>query len=169
MRAKGCWLVAFAVVGCKHADVPAPPPPSTPSRILDAEVPAFRRPALQGGAFDTAEAAGKVLVVDFFADYCKPCQRKLPALEALHRAHPELAIVGVSLDDSADRAWKSIRRHKLTFPVVHDAGNVLAGRFRVTELPFGFVTDVAGKVRYAAGPMQPDDALERAILAVAAG
>jgi len=123
---------------------------------------------LQGGTFDTAEAAGKVLVVDFFADYCKPCQRKLPALEALHRAHPEFAVVGVSLDESADRAWKTIGRHKLTFPVVHDAGNVLAGRFRVTELPFGFVADVAGKVRYVAGPMQPEDALERAVLALAA-
>jgi peroxiredoxin len=157
----------LAVAACTHAAVPVPPPPSTPSRILDADLPAFRRPALQGGTFDTAEVAGKLLVVDFFADYCKPCQRKLPALEALHRAHPELAIVGVSLDENADRAWKSIGRHKLTFPVVHDAGNVLAGRFRVTELPFGFVADVTGKVRYVAGPMQPEDALERAVLALA--
>jgi peroxiredoxin len=106
-------------------------------------------------------------VVDFFADYCKPCQRKLPAMEALHRAHPELAIVGVSLDESADAARRSIGRHHLTFPVVHDAGNVLAGRFRVTELPYGFVVDITGKVRYAAGPFHPEDALERAALALA--
>jgi thiol-disulfide isomerase/thioredoxin len=160
-------LLATLGVACKHVDAPAAPPPSTPSRILDAEVPAFRRPALQGGTFDTAEVSGKLLVVDFFADYCKPCQRTLPALEALHRTHPELAIVGVSLDESAAGAWKSIRRHRLTFPVVHDSGNVLGGRFRVTELPFGFVADVAGKVRYAAGPGQPEDALERAVLALA--
>jgi peroxiredoxin len=162
----GC-LLAVTVIACSHSAAPAPPPPSTPSRILDEVVPAFRRPALQGGTFDTADTAGRLLVVDFFADYCKPCQRKLPALEALHRAHPEMAIVGVSLDDSKDRAWKSIGRHHLTFPVVHDAGNVLAGRYRVTELPFGFVVDVTGKVRYAAGPLQPEDALERAVLALA--
>jgi cytochrome c biogenesis protein CcmG, thiol:disulfide interchange protein DsbE len=155
--------------GCKHADGPAAPPPSTPSHVLDAAVPAFRRPALQGGSFDTADTAGRVLVVDFFADYCKPCQRKLPAMEALHRAHPELAIVGVSLDESAAAAWRTIRRHHLTFPVVHDAGNVIGGRFRVAELPYGFVADVAGKVRYAAGPMQPEDALERGALAVMRG
>lgn len=165
-RAPAPVLLLALLAACKHADAPAPPPPSTPSRILDSEVPAFRRPALQGGSFDTADAAGRVMVVDFFADYCKPCQRKLPAMEALHRAHPELAIVGVSLDESAAVAWRSIGRHHLTFPVVHDAGNVLAGRFRVTELPYGFVVDVAGKVRYAAGPFHPEDALERAVLAV---
>lgn len=160
-------LLAGAAVACTHPAAPVAPPVSTPSRILDAEAPAFRRPALQGGTFDTADAAGRVFVVDFFAEYCKPCQRKLPALEALHRSHPEFTIVGVSLDESAAHAWKSIGRHHLTFPVVHDAGNVLAGRYRVTELPFGFVVDVAGKVRYAAGPEQPEDALERAVLALA--
>jgi len=160
-------ILALAVAGC-HAD-PAAIAPTTPSHLLTAELPAFRRPVLQGGSFDTAGAAGRVLVVDFFADYCKPCQRKLPAMEAFHREHPEVAVVGVSLDENAASAWKSISRHHLTFPVVHDAGNVLAGRFRITELPYGFVVDVAGKVRYAAGPFHPPDALQRAALAVARG
>ena len=154
---------AIASAGaCAHTAPPAPPPPSSASRILDAAVPAFRRPTVQGGTFDTAEAAGRVVVVDFFADYCRPCQRPLPRLEALHEAEPRLVVVGVSLDDDAAGAWKSIGRHHLTFPVVHDAGNVLAGRFRVTDLPIAFVVDGAGRVRFAAGPEQPDDALARA-------
>ncbi len=157
-------VVAIGVVlGCAHATSP-PPPPSSPSRLLGEALPAFRRPTLQGGAFDTSEASGRVLVVDFFADYCRPCQRTLPALEALHRAHPELAIVGVSLDDDARGAAKAIGRHKLTFPVVHDSGNVLAGRFRVTELPCAFVVGGDGRIRWVAGPGQPDDALGRAAL-----
>jgi cytochrome c biogenesis protein CcmG/thiol:disulfide interchange protein DsbE len=129
-------------------------------------VPAFRRPALQGGHFDTGDAAGRTLVVDFFADYCRPCQRTLPALEALHREHPELLIVGVSLDENPGRAQRSIARHGLTFPVVHDAGNVLAGRFRVTDLPFAFLVDGQGRIKWVAGPGQPEDALTRAIIAM---
>jgi cytochrome c biogenesis protein CcmG/thiol:disulfide interchange protein DsbE len=109
---------------------------------------------------------GQVVVVDFFAAYCKPCQRTLPLLEALHRKQPGLTIVGVSLDDTPDNAWKSVRRHRLTFPVVHDAGNVLAGRMRVTELPISFVVDGGGRVRWVGGPDQPYDALERAIAAI---
>jgi cytochrome c biogenesis protein CcmG/thiol:disulfide interchange protein DsbE len=161
---------AAALAGaCGHSSPPGPPPPSSQSRILGAPVPAFRRPSVQGGTFDTAEADGRVLVVDFFADYCRPCQRTLPRLEALHRAEPRLVVVGVSLDGDAAGAWKSIGRHHLSFPVVHDAGNVLAGRFRVTELPFAFVIDGSGRVRFAAGPDQPEDALGRAALATLGG
>jgi cytochrome c biogenesis protein CcmG/thiol:disulfide interchange protein DsbE len=156
-------ILFCASLGCAHASGPAALPASSPSRLLGEPLPTFRRPTLQGATFDTAAWAGQVIVVDFFAAYCKPCQRTLPALEALHRKQPGLTIVGVSLDDTPDNAWKSVRRHRLTFPVVHDAGNVLAGRLRVTELPISFVVDGSGRVRWVGGPDQPDDALERAI------
>jgi thiol-disulfide isomerase/thioredoxin len=156
--------------GCGHSSPTAPPPPpSSQSRVLGEPVPAFRRLSVQGGTFDTAETGGRVLVIDFFADYCRPCQRTLPRLEALHQAEPRLLVVGVSLDEDPARAWRSIGRHHLTYPVVHDAGNVLAGRFRVTELPYAFVIDGTGRVRFAAGPEQPEDALGRAALATLRG
>jgi len=134
--------------------------------MLDAVLPSFRRPTLQGGTFDSSAPGGRLLVIDFFAAYCRPCQRALPELEALHKQRPELSIVGVSLDDSRAAAWKSVSRHHLTFPVVHDAGNVLAGRLRVTELPVSFVVDGKGRIRWVGGPDQPEDALARAVAAL---
>src|SRR5690349_8483481 len=74
---------AASVVSCGHAG-PTPPPPSSSSRILGDEVPSFRRETVQGGTFDTASSSGRVLVIDFFAEYCRPCQQALPALEAFH-------------------------------------------------------------------------------------
>ena len=154
------------MAGCAHPPPPAAAPPSSPSRMLDAELPSFKRPTLQGGTFDSSSAAGHLLVVDFFAAYCRPCQRALPDLEALHRRRPDLSIVGISLDDSRDAAWKSVARHHLTFPVVHDSNNVLAGRLRVTELPVSFVVDGQGRIRWVGGPDQPEDALVRAVAAL---
>jgi len=177
-RALGIFLLASALqAACAHQESPAvPPPPSSASRVLDAAMPAFRRPTVQGGSFDSAQTPGNLLVIDFFAAYCRPCQRKLPELEALHRRHPGLSIVGVSLDESSDVARRSVARHRLTFPVVHDAGNVLAGRLRVTELPISFVVvveggqkDGQGRIRWVGGPDQPDDALARAVAALTAG
>ena len=158
------------VVACAHA--PEPPPPSAPTPLLGREVPAFRRPTVQGPVFDTAAARanGRVLVVDFFAAYCRPCQRALPALEALHEARPDVEIVGVSLDDGPEGALAMINRHHLTFPVIHDGEHVLAGRFRVTELPTSFVADARGSVAWsgpAQGASRSDDALPRAVTAVA--
>jgi hypothetical protein len=83
-RAFGILLLGSALQGaCAHQESPpAAPPPSSASRMLDAPLPAFHRPTVQGGTFDSTATAGKVLVIDFFAAYCRPCQRKLPALEA---------------------------------------------------------------------------------------
>jgi cytochrome c biogenesis protein CcmG/thiol:disulfide interchange protein DsbE len=160
-------VIAVAVGGgCAQRAVEAPP--SSPSRVLGAAVPGFRRVAVQGAVVDTAALAGRVMVVDFFAGYCRPCQRALPAVERLHRERPDVLVVGVSLDGDAAAAQAQIARHRLTFPVVHDSGNVLAGRFRVTELPAAFVVDGAGRIRWAAGPEQPEDALARAVAAAAA-
>jgi peroxiredoxin len=167
-RALGIFLLGSALqAACAHQESPPlPAPPSSASRVLDAPMPVFRRPTVQGGTFDSADTSGKLLVIDFFAAYCRPCQRKLPELEALHRRQPGLSIVGVSLDETSDVARRSVSRHRLTFPVVHDAGNVLAGRLRVTELPISFVVDGQGRIRWVGGPDQPDDALARAVAAL---
>jgi len=161
--------VSALLGGCAHHDsATISAPASSASRLLDEPLPAFHRPTLQGGTFDSSAASGHLLVIDFFAAYCRPCQRKLPALEALHRSHPQVSVVGVSLDETGDAARKSVARHHLTFPVVHDSGNVLAGRLRVTELPVSFVVDGQGRVRWVGGPDQPDDALAQAVAALGA-
>jgi thiol-disulfide isomerase/thioredoxin len=164
-------LTSLLAAACAHA--PEAPPPSAPSPLVGREVPAFRRPTVQGPVFDTAaaRASGRVLVVDFFAAYCGPCQRALPALEAFHEARPDVEIVGVSLDDGPEGAVAMVNRHHLTFPVVHDTEHVLAGRFRVSELPTSFVADATGRVVWTSGSAQAasetDDALPRAVTAVA--
>lgn len=140
-------------------------PPSSPSPLLGRPVPEFRRPTVQGGRFDTAAAAGQVLVVEFFAQYCRPCQRRLPAAQKLHADLPDVAFVGISVDETPDLAWAQIQRYGLRFPVVHDTGFALAGRFRVVELPIALVVGRDGRVRWAGGPGQSDDALRHAVLA----
>ena len=128
--------------------MPTAMPASAPSRLLGAPAPSFRRPTVQGGDFATVDTAGRVVVVEFFARYCKPCQRRLPSAERLRREFPDVIIVGISLDETAEAALAQVSRFGLGFPVVHDAGNILAGRFRVAELPAVFVVGRDGRVAW---------------------
>jgi cytochrome c biogenesis protein CcmG/thiol:disulfide interchange protein DsbE len=64
---------------------------------------------------------------------------------------PEVAVLGVSEDDDAAGAQRMVERYGLTFPVVHDEGRVLAGRFRVSDIPATFVVDSRGVVRFEGG------------------
>ena len=123
-------------------------PASSKSALLEKPLPEFRRTALDGSRVDTKELNGRVVVIELFAEHCVPCITSLPAAEEAHRARPNAAFVGLSEDDGADGAQRMATRHGLTFPVVHDAGRVLAGRLRLTELPATVIADAQGTVRW---------------------
>ena len=139
-------VVLLLAAGCGRSSPKAPP--SAPSPLLAKASPDFARSALDGSRVDTASLRGRTVLIDFFAEHCAPCVKSLPAIEALHRAEPRLAVVGVSEDDDADGARRMVARHGLTFPVVHDPQHALAGRYRVLELPATFVVDAHGVVRW---------------------
>jgi peroxiredoxin len=139
--------VGIGSIGCAGSG-PAPAPPSAASPLLDKPLPAFRRSALDGRPIDTKELGGRVVVVELFAEHCVPCVTSLPAAEAAHRARPDATFVGLSEDDDVSGAERMVARYELSFPVIHDAGRVLAGRLRLTELPATVVADEAGTVRW---------------------
>lgn len=158
-------MVCLLAAACA-ASPPAPagpPPPSEPSPLLGRELPAFRRRTVDGLPFDTAALRGKVVVVDFFAKICAPCQKTLPELEAWSRRHPDVAVVGIALDDELQDTIDLVKGHGLTFPVIHDGGRVIGGRFRVSAMPITFVINSSGTLVWAGGPGHGPDALDRVV------
>ena len=141
---------------------PAGPPPSAPSPILDRDLPGFQRPTVNGDRVSTKEG-GRVTVVKFFAKYCEPCKKTLPEAQRLSQSHPDVLFVGVAEDEYQADVQEMITQFGLTFPVVHDRGNVLAGRFRVDELPITFVADGAGTIRWVGDGTTSESGLEAAI------
>lgn len=116
---------------------------------------------------DTEALLGKVVVVKFFAEYCEPCKRTLPAAQALHAKYEDVAFIGISEDEGETAANRVVQTYGLTFDVVLDRANVLAGRFRVSEIPVTFVVDPQGKVAWVGGPGVGEDDLEAAVRMVA--
>lgn len=142
-----------------------PPPPSLPSSLWGAEAPALQHRAIDGRIVDGAALRGRIVVVEFFASYCEPCKRTLPALQRLHRRGRGLAVIAVGEDESPAKTRAMAASFGLTMPVIHDAGNVLAGRFRVDGLPSAFVVDTRGVVRWVGGGAEAGE-LRRVIAAV---
>jgi thiol-disulfide isomerase/thioredoxin len=141
-------------------------PPSAPSALFGKSLPRIGLPTLDGTVLDGAKLVGRPVVVKFFADYCEPCKRTLPAAERLSAEYPSVRFVGVSEDDDSSTAQEVAARYHITFPVVHDEDHALLGRFRVHELPTTFVADAGETVRWIGGPGQTERELEQAILAV---
>ena len=104
------------------------------------DAPRFRGALLSGETFEYDAHRGKVLVLDFWATWCGPCRRSLPALEKVHRAigqEEDVMILSVNQDrgaKQADLVRRYVTEKALSFPVLLDRGNV-AALYRVTTLP----------------------------------
>jgi thiol-disulfide isomerase/thioredoxin len=102
-------------------------------------------------------------VVKFFAKYCEPCKRSLPAAQLLHERYPTVTFIAIGEDDTTSVTEEVVKQYGLSFPVVHDSSNVLSGRFRVADLPTTFVVDQAGAIVWVGGPERGEAALETAV------
>lgn len=156
-------LLSLAACGPKKG---GPIPPSHASPLLGQAVPEFKRPTMAGQEIDTKALAGRVVVVKFFAEYCQPCKVTLPEAQALSQKNEDVVFVGIAEDEFESTAAKLVSTYGLTFPIVHDRGQILAGRFRVSEMPVTFVVDATGVIRWVGGPGQGKDDLAQAIAAI---
>jgi thiol-disulfide isomerase/thioredoxin len=124
--------------------------------------PTVKIPALAGKPFAATaqdlsgkdvriEAAGKVLVVDFFASWCDPCRAQMPHLDGLARdlGGRGLAVVGVSFDEERFAAEGFASQLGVSFPVLWDRGGErLARPLDIERLPTTLLVDRAGVVRH---------------------
>jgi len=107
------------------------------------------RTILGADQFDLAAYKGKVLVVDFWASWCKPCKESLPWLSGLAAAHGEqgLAIVAVNVEEDLDKGRKLLDALDPAIVVVHDPEGKLAARYELQGMPSAFVYDRSGELK----------------------
>lgn len=113
-------------------------------------LPAVTLDGLEGGSpLDLAAVRGPA-VLNFWASWCAPCRDELPILEAFHRAHPEITMIGINyLDAQSDEAVDLARRSGLTYPSYVDGQGVLSanGPFpNLRGLPYTALVDAGGEL-----------------------
>jgi thiol-disulfide isomerase/thioredoxin len=98
---------------------------------------------------------GKVVVVDFWADYCIPCKKEFPHLVEMHRKYGKdgLAAVSVSVDDIStkgveDRVRKFLESQKAAFTnlILNEKPEVWVDKLKIEAVPAVFVFGRDGKI-----------------------
>ncbi|HET9862133.1 MAG TPA: TlpA disulfide reductase family protein [Steroidobacteraceae bacterium] len=99
-------------------------------------------------SLDLARFRGQVVVVDFWASWCKPCRQSIPWLNALRERYgPQgLTIIGVNVDAERTDAEKFQREVPIAFEVLYDPAGKLAAQFGVQGMPSTFIFDREGKL-----------------------
>ena len=118
--------------------------------------PDFAVDLFSGGRFSLAEDRGSVVVVNFWASWCVPCQTEAPVLEgAFQRYHAQgIEFVGVDIKDTTSDAQIFLRRYVSTYPNGFDAQKRIYIDYGVYGLPETFVVDRNGMVvHHVIGPV----------------
>jgi thiol-disulfide isomerase/thioredoxin len=102
---------------------------------------------------------GKVVVLNFWATWCGPCEREMPEFEAAQQAlGDEVAVVGVNFRESSDAAAGFLDRLQVTFPALIDGSGDVAEHYRVPGLPVTYFLDREGVVRHIEiGEVSPEE------------
>lgn len=105
---------------------------------------------LAGEKVEIAALEGKVILVDFWASWCRPCKQEMPVLEALHKKYAAqgLVIVGVNIDSSAKKMTKFLNGTPVTFRIVHDRKLVVANRYEPETMPTSYFIGKDGTLRH---------------------
>ena len=99
------------------------------------------------GRLTLSSLRGKVVVLNFWASWCYPCKKEARALEAASRRWGRRVVVlGVDVNDFKGDARGFMSKYGITYPVVHDNGNVTSPKYGFALLPETFFLDRRGRV-----------------------
>ncbi len=122
--------------------------------LLGQRRPDFELSDLKGATVSAADFEGKIMLVNFWASWCKPCIEEMPMLTRLQQDYASrgLQVVGIALDD-AEKAREFASELAINYPIlVGSIDTILAGRRygnRSGMLPYTVLVGSDGIVRWA--------------------
>lgn len=132
--------VVFIVLGQREKFEPV---------VAGTVAPEFELPGLDGKQHKLSEYKGKVVFLNFWATWCKPCAEEIPSMQMLHEnLEPfPFEIVAVSVDkDGPEVIEPFLKKYGVSFPVLHDRKGRVKELYKTTGVPETFIIDQNGVI-----------------------
>ncbi|HZP80991.1 MAG TPA: redoxin domain-containing protein [Chthonomonadaceae bacterium] len=118
--------------------------------VLPRPAPKFTLKTLEEKETTLNDYKGKILLVDFWATWCKPCVETMPEMQKLQEKYAAkgLVVLGVSIDEKGVKAVRPfVQKRKFTYPILLDGGDRPAWReFGVKSVPALFLVSREGQI-----------------------
>ena len=109
----------------------------------------FTLETLDGQTVSLADYQGKVVLLNFWATWCPPCELEMPDLQKAYEKYEEqgLVVLAVNAGEPAPTVQAFVTKLGLTFPILMDARGQVGAQYRASGLPMSLVVDREGIIR----------------------
>ncbi len=125
------------------------------SSQVKAQLPAITIKTMEGKTVrtDTLSNNGKPFIIDFFATWCKPCNRELDAISEVYEEWQDetgVKIFAVSVDQAQNinKVKPLVDNHGWTYDVLLDTNSEFQKALGIQMIPYTLIVDGTGKVVY---------------------
>lgn len=127
-----------------------------------APAPAFSGDTLDGGSVALADYAGQVVVVSFWATWCRPCLQELPHLDGFYRQFRDQGLVVLAVTNDGPETLSQVRtiveRFDWAMPIVLDQDGALTTLLNPPGVnPYVVFIDRAGRIAHTHAEYSPGD------------
>jgi thiol-disulfide isomerase/thioredoxin len=146
--------VALALSSANSANAPVPTPESITlqqTSLIDKPAPNFELAALDGVRQRLSSYRGRTVFVNFWATWCEPCKRELPAFMQFQAEQGEkgAVILAVNVAETSETINQYFAEQNISgLTVLLDANQDVSGAFAIDRFPTTYVIDAAGVVRF---------------------
>ncbi len=137
-------------------------------QLLHKPAPDFTLPVVVGGEPGArqrlSDLRGKIVVLDFWATWCPPCEIQAPILDRIARKHPDdVVVLGINVGESPGVIKRHVPTKGLSYPMLADLEGEVQGLYGAGTLPTLVLVDREGNVVVFVQSVVREETLERAI------
>ena len=119
--------------------------------VVGMNAPDFGLPDLQGQSQHLSDYRGKVIFLNFWATWCKPCKEEMPSMQVLWDSlkKEDFVMLAVSMDrvTTTKEIPPFVENLKLTFPILTDSWGQTDKKYKLMGVPETYIIDQSGVLR----------------------